>query len=68
MHLFSCKEAMTYTILSWEQICVRCSYRNSYMVYLCMILSVLWIMDGRGVTTRPEEKDMKTERCIPSAF
>lgn len=29
----------------------------SYMVYLYMILSVLWIMDGRGVTTRPEEKD-----------
>lgn len=29
----------------------------SYMFYLYMILSMLWIMDGRGVTTRPEEKD-----------
>lgn len=49
--------------------CVMLLQKSSYMVYLYMPLSVLWMTDSRRATTRPEKRtDRDRERHIPLAY
>lgn len=49
--------------------CVMLLQKSSYMVYLYMTLSVLWMTDSRRATTRPEKRtDRDRERHIPLAY
>lgn len=49
--------------------CVMLLQKSSYMVYLYMTLSVLWMTDSRRATTRPEKRtERDRERHIPLAY